>query len=113
MVVMRTLFCTAAADDTNIKKHLNMVKATWDRLNMASNKHVQLSNIIFKSIIAQSLPEMWDMYMCPYLADNTMSSQQLMGLIWEEYHHHVSHTKMLESINQARADKVTQTHPSQ
>ena len=74
---------------------------------MASNKHVQLSNIIFKSIIAQSLPEMWDTYTCPYLADDTMSSQQLMGLIREEYHHRVSHTKMSESVNQARADKVT------
>ena len=107
MVVMRTLFRTAAADDTNISEHLNTVKATWDCLNMASDKHVQLSDVIFKAIIAQLLPETWDPYTCPYLADDTMSSQQLMGLIREEYHHRVSRSKMSESVNQARADRST------
>ena len=89
------------------------MKTMWDCLNMASDKHVQLSNIIFKSNIAQSLPEVWDMFTHPYIEEDArlddptkaMSSQWFMGLIHKEYNHCVSHTKMTESINLAWVDK--------
>lgn len=114
MAVMWNLFRTAATDDTNISNHLNLMKTMWDCLNMASDKHVQLSDIVFKSIITQSLPEVWDAFTHPYIEEDTklddptkamMSSQRFMGLINEEYNHCISCTKMTESINLARVDK--------
>jgi hypothetical protein len=113
MAVMRNLFRAAAGDEMNINDHINNLKMTWQRLNSSSGKHVHLSNLVFKSIIAQSLLDSWDTFTRPYIKRDTeemdlakaMSSHEFIGLIREEYTHCVDHARGNESVNQVRTDR--------
>jgi len=96
-----TLFHCTAEEDTDIPRHLDLIKETWEQINILGSEHFQISNLFFKIIITSSLPPLWDPFTKNYIRNETsflqvnlkqqMSSQEFMGVIMAEYAHHESH----------------------
>ena len=91
IAIMRNLFHTIAGKDTNIVKHLNTVKEAWECMNVVGDKHLHISDPIFKVIISSSLPCSWDTSISPYMKDieeedpkDIMSSQKFIGIVKKE-----------------------------
>jgi len=97
---IRTLFCCTAEEDTDIPCHLNIIKETWEQINVLGSEHFQISNLFFKIIIMSSLPPSWDLFTKSYIGNKTnfihtdpkqeMSSQEFIRIIMSEYNHHES-----------------------
>jgi len=97
------IFETRATEGTNILDHLTNLKQTWNKVHIFSEKHKLLDNILFKHIIASTLPCSWDEFTRPYVQgciDKTnrdpnrhIDSQALIGLIKQKYKADESHRK--------------------
>jgi len=94
---IHTLFHCTAEEDADIPRHLDLIKETWERINILGSEHFQISNLFFKIIIALSLPPSWDPFTKNYIGNETsflqvnpkrqMSSQEFIGVIMAEYAH--------------------------
>jgi len=92
---IHTLFRCTAEEDADIPCHLNLIKETWERINILGSEHFQISDLFFKIIIASSLPPLWDPFTENYIGNETsflqvdpkqqMSSQEFIGVIMAEY----------------------------
>jgi len=88
-------------EDADIPRHLNIIKETWEQINVLGSEHFQISDLFFKIIIASSLPPSWDLFTKSYIGNKTnfiptnpkreMSSQEFIGIIMSEYNHRESH----------------------
>src|SRR6267142_25248 len=97
---IRTLFRCTAEEDADIPRHLDLIKETWERINILGSEHFQISDLFFKIIIASSLPPSWDPFTENYIGNETsflqvdpkwqMSSQEFIGVIMAEYARHES-----------------------
>src|ERR1700735_707137 len=97
IAIERSLFSTRAEEGQDINEHLNKLKETWEKLNILNNPNFAISDIQFKTIIASSLPESWDVFTTPYVGghvDETpgvtdtrqkVNTQEFIGIIKEEY----------------------------
>jgi len=98
---IHTLFHCAAEEDTDIPCHLDIIKETWECINVLRSEHFQISDLFFKIIIASSLPPSWDLFTESYIGNKTnfiqidpkrqMNSQEFIGVIMSEYNCHETH----------------------
>ena len=109
---LQNLFHTVADEDTNINEHLIVIKDAYKCITSIGDKHLHISDPIFKIIISSLLPRLWDPFTASYVKDigeddpaKIMSSQKFIGLIKEEYTCRVNHSKGMESMNQATASR--------
>jgi gag-polypeptide of LTR copia-type len=68
---IRILFKSSISEDGDIPQHLNMVKDTWEMVNILSGVHFKFSDQFFKLIIASSLPPLWDAFTDQYMGSET------------------------------------------
>jgi len=68
---IRTLFHCIAEEDADIPRHLDIIKETWERINVLGSEHFQISNLFFKIIITSSLPPLWDLFTESYIGNET------------------------------------------
>jgi len=64
---IHTLFCCTAEEDADIPHHLDVIKETWEHINVLRSEHFQISNLFFKIIITSSLPPLWDLFTESYI----------------------------------------------
>jgi gag-polypeptide of LTR copia-type len=107
----RNLESLKANEDMDIIKHLDELKIYWERINSSLNKDHHISDFSFKLTIGDLLPSSWDNFTDPYIniTDDPItectnhrklvSSQQFMGIIKEEYLHHVCHKAETQDSN--------------
>ncbi|KAF8807143.1 hypothetical protein BYT27DRAFT_7255788 [Phlegmacium glaucopus] len=67
IALMHALFGTCAEEGDNIIEHLNKLQEMWEKLNILNNENFHVLDAQFKTIIASSLPELWDTFMDPYI----------------------------------------------
>ncbi|KAJ3558592.1 hypothetical protein NP233_g11481 [Leucocoprinus birnbaumii] len=102
---LEDLFHTQADDEDDIKEHLKSLKESWEKLNMIGDPSFKMNDIIFKNMIAASLPRSWDSFTDQYLSSGRISesdpkrkisSQEFLGVLREEWTHQQTRNK--ESI---------------
>ena len=91
---LRALWHITADEGTNICEHLGKLKRQWDQTNMFTEFNYQISEMLFKCIIASSLPPTWDTFTDPYVVGQIgeetsdpkklLDSQQFLGIIRQE-----------------------------
>lgn len=95
ITIQRTLFRKCASDGDDIVEHLTQLKKLWERLNVLEDSDFRITDMQFKTIIASSLPQTWDVFTEPYvgrrvgIAENNpkkqMSSQEFISILKEEH----------------------------
>ena len=113
--IQRSLFRQMIVDGGNVIEHLAQLKLQWERLNVLDDRDFHIPDKQFKTIIASSLPESWDVFTEPYVggrigtAENDpkklMSSQEFIGTIKEEYLR-----RQTRDGNNAMTNYVNNTH---
>jgi hypothetical protein len=93
--IVRNLFRTNANEEDNIGEHVTKLKQYHEHINLLSGSVFNISDTFFKVIISSSLPPTWDSFTEPYVGGHPsfieldpkrrMTSQELIGLIKEEY----------------------------
>ena len=91
---LRTLWSITADEGTDICDHLGKLKRQWDQSNVFTDFNYQISEMLFKCIIASSLPPSWDTFTDPYVVGQIgevtsdpkklLDSQQFLGIIRQE-----------------------------
>lgn len=87
-----------AAKGMDIPKHLTKLKHTWEQITFTRNLRKIYNDNFFKQQIAASLLQSWDAFTTPYVWEykdedaskvpkQLIDSQQLIGLISQEYKH--------------------------
>lgn len=109
---LQTIFQIRASKTTNITEHLKKLKKNWDQLSLYNDQLT--GDVLFKHIIAQSLPYSWNTFTNKYVrgcidkadSDPTkrVTSQQLISLINQEYNLNESQ-KHKEVSAHKRSDK--------
>ena len=97
IAVQRALFRTLADEGEDVIKHLTKLKKLWECLISFGICEFNLSDVLFKGIIASSLPPSWDIFTEPYVGilegedpdkldeKKKMSLQSFIGVIKMEY----------------------------
>jgi len=90
-----TLMNTTASEDDDIPEHISKLKQCWDQLSLFGDTNYQVSEFLFKRIIASSLPESWDQYTDQFVAGQLdfvdtdpkkhINTQQFIGILKQEY----------------------------
>ncbi len=98
VAIQRTLFGMKANKTDDIPEHLTELKKQWECLNMVDDDDFHISDKQFKTIIASSLPNTWDVFTEPYVGGHKgvvefnpkklSGSQEFIGVLKEEYIHH-------------------------
>lgn len=97
IAIIHNIWHTVAKEGDNIDEHLTALKKYWERLNLVDDINFKIPEMQFKMTITSSLPDSWDPFTRPYInlldkGDNVdpklkVSSQELIGIIKEEYVH--------------------------
>src|SRR6202453_3692744 len=113
IAVIRNLFRTTADEDTNINKHLTILKGYWECIHLMRNDQFKLPDSYFKVIISSSLPKSWDVFTESYVSGRQgevvtdtkklVSLQEFIGILKEEYVNRQSREVKSESTNQVFA----------
>ena len=92
---LRILMNTTASEDDDIPEHISKLKQCWDQLSLFGDTNYQVSEFLFKRIIASSLPESWDQYTDQFVAGQLdfvdtdpkkhIDTQQFIGILKQEY----------------------------
>ena len=95
IAIQRALFRQSVSDGRDMVEHLTQLKHQWERLNVLDDRDFHITDKQFKTIIASSLPETWDIFTEPYVGGHIgtvesdpkklMSSQEFIGILKEEY----------------------------
>jgi hypothetical protein len=95
IAIQRALFRQSVSDGGDMVEHLTQLKHQWERLNVLDDRDFHITDKQFKTIIASSLPETWDIFTEPYIGGRIgtvesdpkklMSSQECIGILKEEY----------------------------
>ena len=117
--LLQTIFELRATEGSNIVEHLAKLKKLWDQLGrmMFSEGSALENDVLFKRVIAQSLPRSWNSFTNQFvrgpinLVDKDpktrTTSQQMIGMIKHEYYLNESQKK-----KEAKAQKKS-NGPSQ
>jgi len=89
---MLNLFNTIADEGDNIIEHLDKLNQYWEKINLMGDGDYKISDMLFKDIIAFSLPLSWVTFEALYVGGvidkdprRLITSQQMIGALKEEY----------------------------
>jgi len=89
---MLNLFKTVADEGDDIIEHLDKLNQYWERINLMGDSDFKISDLLFKDIIAFSLPPSWVTFEALYVGGvidkdprRFITSQQMIGALKEEY----------------------------
>jgi hypothetical protein len=119
----RTLFECRARDGDNIDEHINLCKKYVDRINNTRDENFSINDANFKGILISSLPPSWDAFTQQYIGMKSaydkqdqkklLSSNEIMGIIKEEYFRRNQRDKNLTFYSEQDKRKVTATAKNQ
>jgi hypothetical protein len=99
LAYLRTLLHMTAAEDENIPDYINKMKSVVDQVNLVRHTgfNLKIDDIMFQSILLQSLPTSWDTFMENlFRADVTdedpasaLSTIQLIRKLKDEYYYRI------------------------
>ena len=104
VAIIRNLWHTTAEEDDDISEHLTTLKKYWERLNLVDDSNFKIPEVQFKIAIVSSLPPSWDNFTRPYISIRKgdsldpklmATSQELIGVLKEEYVHRQRRTGKL------------------
>ena len=116
VAIIRNLWHTTAEEDDDISEHLTTLKKYWERLNLVDDDNFKIPEVQFKIAIVSSLPPSWDNFTRPYISirkgDSTdpklmATSQELIGVLKEEYVRCQRRAGRQDAIHQASMSKPT------
>jgi hypothetical protein len=114
VAIIRNLWHTTAEEDDDINEHLTTLKKYWERLNLVDDDNFKIPEVQFKIAIVSSLPPSWDNFTRPYISirkgDSTdpklmATSQELIGVLKEEYKRRAGKAQKDELIHQTVPNK--------
>ncbi len=98
VIYMWKFYGCAAEEGDDIIEHLNKMKEGCECINIMGNPWFYISDIMFKLLICQSLPSIWDNFTDTYIGSQTFNeedprisigSQHFIGILKTEYNHHM------------------------
>ena len=100
---LRTIFENITTEGSDILAHLTRLKLVWDRMHLYSHNYRLMSDVLYKRVIAATLPRSWDQFTKPFVQGcvdeyakgptRNINSQHFIGLIKQEYEANVARTR--------------------